>query len=60
MALHGSWNRSKKVGYKVLAVHTDLDGNVIGSSDFLSGFLDGQKSWGRPSAQLVLKEMALS
>ena len=59
MALHGSWNRSKKVGYKVIAVHTDLDGNVIGSSDFLSGFLDGQKSWGRPSAPLVLRDGSL-
>ena len=59
MALHGSWNRSKKVGYKVIAVHTDLDGNVTGSSDFLSGFLDGQKSWGRPSAPLVLRDGSL-
>ena len=59
MALHGSWNRSKKVGYKVIAVHTDLEGNVIGSSDFLSGFLDGQKSWGRPSAPLVLRDGSL-
>ena len=59
MALHGSWNRSKKVGYKVLAVHTDSDGNVTGSSDFLSGFLDGQKSWGRPSAPLVLRDGSL-
>ena len=59
MALHGSWNRSKKVGYKVLAVHTDSNGNVTGSSDFLHGFLDGQKSWGRPSAPLVLKDGSL-
>ena len=59
MALHGSWNRSKKVGYKVIAVHTDQDGNVIGSSDFLSGFLEGQKSWGRPSAPLVLRDGSL-
>ena len=59
MALHGSWNRSKKVGYKVLAVHTDSNGNVTGSSDFLHGFLDGQKSWGRPSAPLVLRDGSL-
>ena len=59
MALHGSWNRSKKVGYKVLAVHTDSKGNVTGSSDFLYGFLDGQKSWGRPSAPLVLRDGSL-
>ncbi|MFL2716277.1 MAG: PQQ-dependent sugar dehydrogenase [Gammaproteobacteria bacterium] len=59
MALHGSWNRSKKSGYKVLAVHTDKDGNVTGTTDFLSGFLDGQKSWGRPSAPLALEDGSL-
>lgn len=59
MALHGSWNRSKKSGYKVLAVHTDRNGNVTGTTDFLSGFLDGQKSWGRPSAPLALKDGSL-
>jgi glucose/arabinose dehydrogenase len=59
MALHGSWNRSKKVGYKVIAVHTSSNGNITGSSDFLSGFLDGQKSWGRPSAPLVLRDGSL-
>ena len=58
MALHGSWNRSEKSGYKVLAVHTDEKGNITGTTDFLSGFLEGQKSWGRPSAPLALK-MAL-
>jgi glucose/arabinose dehydrogenase len=59
MALHGSWNRSEKAGYKVLAVHTDKGGNIIGTTDFLSGFLDGQKSWGRPSAPLVLRDGSL-
>ena len=59
MALHGSWNRSEKSGYKVLAVHTDEDGNIIGTTDFLSGFLDGQKSWGRPSAPLALRDGSL-
>ena len=59
MALHGSWNRSKKSGYKILAVHTDKNGNVTGTTDFLSGFLDGQKSWGRPSAPLALRDGSL-
>ena len=59
MALHGSWNRSEKSGYKVLAVHTDEDGNITGTTDFLSGFLDGQKSWGRPSAPLALRDGSL-
>ena len=59
MALHGSWNRSKKVGYKILAVHTDSNGDILGTTDFLSGFLNGQKSWGRPSAPLVLEDGSL-
>jgi glucose/arabinose dehydrogenase len=59
MALHGSWNRSEKSGYKVLAVHTDEVGNITGTTDFLLGFLDGQKSWGRPSAPLALRDGSL-
>ena len=59
MALHGSWNRSEKSGYKVLAVHTDEDGSITGTTDFLSGFLEGQKSWGRPSAPLALRDGTL-
>jgi glucose/arabinose dehydrogenase len=43
-ALHGSWNRSKRTGYKVVRV--GKDGR---SEDFLTGFArrDG-KVWGRP------------
>jgi len=40
-ALHGSWNRSKADGYKVLSLHWQDDGSIA-SKDFLSGFeLDG-------------------
>lgn len=40
-ALHGSWNRSKADGYKVLSLHWQADGSIT-SKDFLSGFeLDG-------------------
>ena len=35
------------------------EGKIIGSSDFLSSFLDGQKSWGRPSASLILRDGSL-
>ena len=59
IALHGSWNRSEKSGYKVIAVQTDEKGNVTGVIDFLTGFLDGQNSWGRPSAPLPLKDGSL-
>lgn len=38
VAYHGSWNRSKPIGYKV--VHLNVEGNTItGSDDFITGFL---------------------
>jgi glucose/arabinose dehydrogenase len=44
-ALHGSWNRSERSGDKVVMIDTK-SGKV---SDFLTGFLDGQTSLGRPA-----------
>ena len=59
ITLHGSWNRSKKVGYKVIRVIFDETGDVIDSADFISGWLDGDKVLGRPSAPLVTKDGSL-
>ena len=59
MALHGSWNRSKKSGYKVIAVHTNESGTIVGVEDFITGWLEGQNAWGRPSAPLVLNDGSL-
>ena len=54
MTLHGSWNRSRKVGYKVIAVHFDEDGELLYYKDFITGWLqksDGQeKVLGRPAS----------
>jgi len=47
VALHGSWNRTKKDGYKVVSLHWDTDGNVS-ERDFLSGFLRDEDVIGRP------------
>ncbi len=49
VALHGSWNSTKKVGYKVITLHWDDQGNII-ERDFLTGFLreSDQKVYGRP------------
>lgn len=44
VALHGSWNRSQKSGYKVVMVDPKT-GRV---TDFLTGFLSGQTTLGRP------------
>ena len=48
VALHGSWNRSKKDGYKVVALHWNADGS-ISSRDFLTGFLIDEGVIGRPA-----------
>jgi glucose/arabinose dehydrogenase len=47
VALHGSWNRSKKDGYKVVSLHEQADGSII-EKDFVSGFLKDDQVIGRP------------
>ncbi|MCV6615619.1 MAG: PQQ-dependent sugar dehydrogenase [Cellvibrionaceae bacterium] len=47
VALHGSWNRSKADGYKVVSLHWAEDGS-ISSRDFLSGFELNEDVIGRP------------
>ena len=47
VALHGSWNRSVPDGYKVIALQWQADGSIA-ESDFVSGFLQGDKLLGRP------------
>ena len=59
ITLHGSWNRASKVGYKVLRVILDDVGDVIDTKDFITGWLDGEKVIGRPSAPLVKKDGSL-
>ena len=59
ITLHGSWNRSEKVGYKVLRVILNDAGEVIANEDFITGWLQGQKVIGRPSAPLVTSDGSL-
>jgi glucose/arabinose dehydrogenase len=47
-ALHGSWNRSRKDGYKVVSLHFASDG-TIEERDFLTGFLRDDTAVGRPA-----------
>jgi len=49
IAEHGSWNRSTKSGYRVVRVEVDGD-KVLRVTPFLTGFLDGQTTLGRPVA----------
>ncbi len=59
VAEHGSWNRSRKSGYRVVVVHVGKDGKVLSSRPFLTGFLDGQKSLGRPVDVQPLRDGSL-
>jgi len=47
VALHGSWNRTTKDGYKVVSLHWDAQGGIT-ERDFLTGFRNGEKVIGRP------------
>ncbi|MBI4153643.1 PQQ-dependent sugar dehydrogenase [Candidatus Woesebacteria bacterium] len=47
VALHGSWNSSVPVGYKIVKLSL-LGGFVMGSTDFIAGFIDGKEVFGRP------------
>jgi len=48
VALHGSWNRTQKDGYKVVSLHWQADGSLV-EKDFMSGFLQNDKALGRPA-----------
>lgn len=47
VALHGSWNRSKKSGYQVVALHFGAD-RTIKEEPFATGFMIDEKVSGRP------------
>ncbi len=58
IAEHGSWDRSKKNGYRLSLVKLDSKGNAVGYETFASGWMDPetQKVWGRPVDIVVLKD----
>jgi len=61
-AFHGSWNRKKRTGYKIIRVPFDHStGKALGEyEDFVTGFAtpDG-KVWGRPVGITVAKDGSL-
>ena len=58
IAEHGSWNRAKKSGYRVMTVR--LDGaRVVSYEPLIEGFMANEKSWGRPADVLVMPDGAL-
>jgi len=59
-ALHGSWNRSLRTGYKLVRVRMKNDQSTGDYEDFLTGFIvDNGHVWGRPVATAELKDGSL-
>jgi glucose/arabinose dehydrogenase len=58
IAEHGSWNRSRKIGYRVMLVRLQGD-KAVSYEPFAEGWLQGQSDWGRPVDVLVMPDGAL-
>jgi glucose/arabinose dehydrogenase len=59
IAEHGSWNRSKKSGYKVSVVKLE-NGKVVSYQPFAQGWLQGESASGRPVDLEVLPDGSLA
>ena len=58
IAEHGSWNRSRKIGYRVTLVRLQ-GGKAVGYQPFAAGWLQGESAWGRPADVQVLPDGSL-
>jgi len=59
VALHGSWNRNERTGYKIIRIRFRNGKPIGGYDDFLTGWMIDPKSrdvWGRPVGLLVLND----
>lgn len=59
IAEHGSWNRSKKSGYRIMTVGLDDKGRSTGYEVFAEGFMRNEKTLGRPVDVLVTPDGSL-
>jgi glucose/arabinose dehydrogenase len=61
IAEHGSWNRSKKIGYRISLVRIENNRRAVSYETFASGWLDEttQEVWGRPVDVLVMPDGSL-
>jgi len=57
IAQHGSWNKSRKSGFRVMRVVFDKTGKkAVKYLPFIEGWEDNEKFWGRPADVQVLKD----
>jgi glucose/arabinose dehydrogenase len=59
LAQRGSWNRSKKIGFRVMMVTIDAKGGVAKYEPFAEGWLQGEEIWGRPVYTRTMKDGSL-
>jgi glucose/arabinose dehydrogenase len=55
---HGSWNRSRKIGYRIERVRV-AGGRAAGREVFVEGWLQGEEPWGRPVDLVVAADGSL-
>jgi glucose/arabinose dehydrogenase len=58
IAEHGSWNRSKKIGYRITLVRVE-NNRAVSYEPFATGWLQGETAWGRPTDVLVMPDGSL-
>ena len=58
VAEHGSWNRSRKIGYRVARVVVE-GGRAVRHEVFAEGWLQGESAWGRPVDLEVMPDGSL-
>jgi glucose/arabinose dehydrogenase len=62
VALHGSWNRSRLTGYKIIRIRFKDGRPVGGYDDFVAGWMldeDSKDVWGRPVGLCQLRDGSL-
>jgi glucose/arabinose dehydrogenase len=59
LAQRGSWNRTQKVGFRVMMVTLDAKGGVAKYEPFAEGWLQGDQIWGRPVYTQQMKDGSL-
>lgn len=58
IAEHGSWNRTRPIGYRITMVRLDKS-RAVSYETFAEGWLEGMTAWGRPVDVLVMPDGAL-
>ena len=59
IAEHGSWNRTHKIGYRLTMVTLDDQRRAVAYKPFATGWLQGERAWGRPVDLLVMPDGSL-